>query len=1124
MTRPEGPEKSPAAPGTNGGSQLLTRPFESGNSLAEGSAPAPLPDGTLPEPTLGWPEAWDRYRCVRLLGAGGMGRVFEAWDVRLDRRVAIKLLNAERPDSVVRFLREAQAQARIEHPGICKVFEVGQVGSRPYIAMQLIHGASLAQLAPELTLEQKVLLLRQVAEAVAAAHGLGLVHRDLKPANIMVESAEDGSLRPFVVDFGLVRDASAEALTVTGDTVGTPAYMSPEQAMGRAEEIDRRTDVYSLGATLYTVLADRPPFEGAHGMEVLMKVARDEPAPLRRLVPGTPADLDTIVMKCLEKEPARRYDSARALAADLGRFLDGEPIAARPTSLGYVLARRVRKNKLLSAVVAAALVVSLGLLGLFVAARRDSARQAALAQDFGQRMEQAQGLLWREGALELHDVRPARHEVRLRLATIEAEMRRHGRAAEGPGHAALGRGLLALGEDAAAVSHLGRAWESGYRVPDVACSLGLGLGRRYQQELTKGRRIQDPALRATRLEESRRTLRDPALDYLRSCSGSGSAPAEYVKGLVAFYEGRHEEALRLAGAALARVRWLHEALLLEGDVFLERGVAARDRGDATAALRDFEAAEGAYRRAAGIARSDPRCRLRIAKAWDAVGELRRQARSGDLETPVRRAIAAVDEALAADADDVDAHVLRAGQVWSLGEARFERGLDPAAELDEAECSLKEALARKPDHAAANLNLGVVEFFRGAHAMGRGEDPRPRLRTAVAAWEKAAAGDPSDGGPVSNASLAWSRIALWELDHGHDAAAALEEAVRTARLAVKLGPGRASFLNSLNVALMRLASFQEGRGRESEATYLEAIAAGERAVAANPGDRVSANNLACARQALGRTKAARGDDGARPLLEKAATEFRKAIEESPDYPLPWFNLGTAERDLAAIARFRGEDPAPFLARSREALGRAARLDASDATVHDELARTEVLAAEIALESGRSPSAFLLQARRHLDRALSRDPGLASARLDAARVGLVEALDARRRGASPDAAVAAARTSVARVRKDAPHDTEALLMEARVGLEEVRTLVDRGRDAKGRLAEALAAADAALAANGARAETHAVRAALLLQAARAAKDAGDRDRARGAALASRTTALARNPKLEPFWTADLAAVVP
>ncbi|HEX8703779.1 MAG TPA: serine/threonine-protein kinase, partial [Myxococcaceae bacterium] len=274
---------------------------------------------------------WDRYQGVKFLGQGGMGQVFLAYDLRLRRNVALKFVKGDDTELVRRLLSEARAQARVEHERVCQVYEVGEVQGRPYIAMQFVDGQPLGQLSQELTVEQKALALREAAEGVHAAHRAGLIHRDLKPSNILVERADDGRLKPYVMDFGLAHDWGEKGTTATGSVLGTPNYMSPEQARGEVGQLDRRADVYSLGATLYFLLTGCSPIPGENGLEILNNIATREPTPLRTINPNIPQDLEAIVLKCLEKDRSARYDSARALIEDLDRFLAGEPVQARPT-------------------------------------------------------------------------------------------------------------------------------------------------------------------------------------------------------------------------------------------------------------------------------------------------------------------------------------------------------------------------------------------------------------------------------------------------------------------------------------------------------------------------------------------------------------------------------------------------------------------------------------------------------------------------------------------------------------------------------------------------------------------------------------------------------------------------
>ena len=291
-----------------------------------------------------------KHETAVLIGSGGMGEVLKAWDPNLERHVALKYLKHDDPILVERLLREARAQARVSHPSVCEVYEVGEENGRPYIAMEYVDGDTLDIAARELSIEQKLVLLKQVTEAVQAAHAAGLVHRDLKPANILVTDHE-GQFHPFVLDFGIAQIEEVPGLTVTGQVMGTPGYLSPEQARGDLDSIDRRTDVFSLGVILYELLGGALPFNGESSVEILFNLIEVDPVPLKGIAPQIPKDLETVVMTCLEKDPERRYGSARALADDLGRFLDGEPVEARPVSLTERLARRARKHPITAAAV-----------------------------------------------------------------------------------------------------------------------------------------------------------------------------------------------------------------------------------------------------------------------------------------------------------------------------------------------------------------------------------------------------------------------------------------------------------------------------------------------------------------------------------------------------------------------------------------------------------------------------------------------------------------------------------------------------------------------------------------------------------------------------------------------------
>jgi tetratricopeptide (TPR) repeat protein len=315
---------------------------------SDGATPMPDQPTPAPEDIPAHLKGWDRYRVDALIGVGGMGRVYKAWDNTLRRTVALKFLRGGDPAVEARFAREAQTQARVLHKNVCAVFEVGRHAEQPYIAMQYIAGQTLREVSQSLSTRERVQIMRDVAEAVHTAHKLGLIHRDIKPANILIERTEEG-VTPFVTDFGLARDLEGPGVTQAGAIIGTPQYMAPEQVRGEVEKLDARTDVYGLGATLYDVLAGAPPFAGSSNLQTLYRTLNDEAPPLRKWKHDLPAALEAVVMKCLEKRPERRYSTARELAEELQRFLAGEPVLARPAGPVRRIFRRLRRNRALSA-------------------------------------------------------------------------------------------------------------------------------------------------------------------------------------------------------------------------------------------------------------------------------------------------------------------------------------------------------------------------------------------------------------------------------------------------------------------------------------------------------------------------------------------------------------------------------------------------------------------------------------------------------------------------------------------------------------------------------------------------------------------------------------------------------
>ena len=298
------------------------------------------------------------YQLLEEIGRGGMGVVFRARQASLDRDVALKMIpNAEfaTPDDLVRLRREALAAGQLSHPNVVPVYDVGEHGGHPWYCMQLIDGQTLSErlLSGPMDPHEAVRLLLPVIDAIETAHADGILHRDLKPSNILI--ADDGT--PFVTDFGLakrsqsatdsqhqLRDRQDDGITTTGAILGTPAWMSPEQAAGQTATISHTSDIYSLGAILYAMLTGRPPFQAPTPFETLIMVIEQEPPSVRLINPRIDTDLEMVVTKCLQKPQDLRYVAASDLAKDLRAWLNDEPVSARTSTLASIVMRLFRES------------------------------------------------------------------------------------------------------------------------------------------------------------------------------------------------------------------------------------------------------------------------------------------------------------------------------------------------------------------------------------------------------------------------------------------------------------------------------------------------------------------------------------------------------------------------------------------------------------------------------------------------------------------------------------------------------------------------------------------------------------------------------------------------------------
>ncbi len=685
--------------------------------------PAPVPV----QPPWAGPGArkLGRYRLGPLLGKGGMGEVFQAWDSLLDRPVALKCLTVPHAEAVQRFLREARLQARVTHPNVCRIYDVDASGAVPFIAMQLVQGPNLLQAAPDLTVDQAVEILHAVALAINAAHRLNLIHRDVKPSNVLLEPDGMGGWNTLVADFGLAKDLGQEEPSNTLVPMGTPEYMAPEQRSGDPEAMGPAVDVYALGATLRVVvgLAEDAERNGRTDNGASRAWVRDYPgaSTLRAL----PRRLRLIAARCLEERPQDRYLSAGELAEDLRRYLDREPLLAQRGFRLRKVRRALDRHRALVAALAVCLVLGSGFaLGArFLAAR--SRRRAALSQRFALDARDLENRMRIERLIPAHDLRPVRAQMLGRLERMRRDLAALGPDAQGPGDLALGRGYAAVGELNRALATLEAAWDGGYAAPEAAYAL-CRVHTDYCLRLADatwggGAGAAQDAVRTAHLRAARMRFAQAA--------GASWEPRELGEAALLVQEGAFAAGLDQARRVFQEAPWRYEAKVQEARALVGMARERADRKEIRAALSLVREAELAAQAAQAIGQSDDACCL---------AELEARLVRLDLQpAPLPAALAAwagaeglVDRALAIDPDNPLAQRAKVYVVLGRAAALVRARQDPEAQLRRAERYLAPWVASSAQRPAAALSRCRIQYLRARYRMERGTLPGRELGWAL----------------------------------------------------------------------------------------------------------------------------------------------------------------------------------------------------------------------------------------------------------------------------------------------------------------------------------------------------------------------------------------------------------
>nr|HNB74080.1 tetratricopeptide repeat protein [Acidobacteriota bacterium] len=711
-----------------------------------------------------------------------------------------------------------------------------------------------------------------------------------------------------------------------------------------------------------------------------------DPVPIGNLMPQIPADVQTIVMKCLEKEPQRRYDSALDLAGDLQRYLDGEPITARYSTIFYRIKKRLLKNKLAFGIAVTSLLLMAGMAGLAIRNEMRTRQQAQLAQMFISEAEQIETNLRLAYMSPAHDVRAEQQAVRQHLKNLEDRIQEAGSLAQGVGNYALGRAYLALTDYDQASTHLKMAEHAGMSSPELDYALGRTLGEFFRRELARQVPAESEGERKQRLKRLEETFAIPALKHLEAYANSGgwmrAEEAAYVQGLIAFYRRDYPQALTKAQDALAQRPWFAEAVLLIGDIHRTQGTEFLAIGQYEKSLEPLKLAQAAYSQAGEISRSHPQvfesqaeCTISIFEA--AIFQLTLKPIS---EQEGRRlydqSLSACNQALTVQPDNAHVWLTLARAKWRMADvmALFQRLQESEQLVDEALESAARAQQINPQLADANAVLGRIWFVKGLNANDRRQDVSPIVANSAHYLEQAIAQDPGNAQFYYYLGLTYFLMNLAEKREGKDYTQANQKQIQMFEASIYYNPGSIKAMTLLVKAYSDRAWLEWQRGNSPLFFFQQSFKYAQQARQMSEPDHRPVEALGLAKLELASFEIAQGKD-ATVIIDEVAALGEKLLSTSPES-----QAGLSLAALAELARKCNQFevqaiPQPDVQPIRVLLKQfnQAQLRAA-LTVQDyqTWARVEELAVRIAVRSGNSPQPALLRARNYLTLALKLDP--------------------------------------------------------------------------------------------------------------------------------------------------------
>ncbi|MFK7958048.1 MAG: protein kinase [Lysobacterales bacterium] len=888
------------------------------------------------------------------LAQGATGEVLKAWDNDSGRWVAIKILRHADAGWMVRMEREAAALKRLCHDHICPLLGTGTHRGLPCLYLQFIDGAPIDQALADADLNTRLKVLVDICAAIQYAHTADVLHRDLKPGNILVETRDDGQFHPYVVDFGLARSVSDATLTIDGQLLGTPGYMSPEQAAGRPAT--RQSDIYSLGVVAFELLSGCLPHRAESVAELLLQVVNFDAPSIRSVDPRLPETLNLVLHKCLERQPQLRYRSARDLHDELQACIRGRPVQAPRVGIAHRLKRRlIGSPRLAAAGLAGALgVLAAGAYGGYQQWRVQAVSEQVAALE--QQISQAELNLRLIYTKPLHDVRAEVSEV---VRPFQEPMNTSEPLLVRARLKAQGRLGFALGDHARVIESLSQALAAGAKDDLSKELLAHAHTDQYFQKLAVANRLRDVQRQSDAVQAAREAHLEPALALLRQLTHSTLSTTAALRARL---EGNREEAVATLAVKPADEIWPLPRWHLAQKLIAEQALEQLRRGEIAGARRHLAEAGVLAIRATQYARSDPtsyrlRCSLLSLLASSAI--------VGDsVRTPDP---ASCDDLLTIDRDELENRLTAAAGFERLARLAHNQAQDPGPWLKRALEVLGDP--EKASKAQALHRIGSLKFTAATWIGRTGEPSVSALEQAGVVLEKAYAANSSDPDLARELAALYAQMAsAFYNERGADGDPLFAKSAALLRTTAQRWPDQASTLSRLAMTLSDQAYFRYARGVEAQALLAEAVTAAEQAARLRPDDVPTLAALARAAFTQMDYQILRGEspDVAGQIMERS---YGRVISANPQRFASRFNQASGMANLADAWLSAGKSADALLGRLNARLDELYAMSDESQDLSYLQGMQHALAALAQIESGLPHESELSLAYQYLNQSTS-----------------------------------------------------------------------------------------------------------------------------------------------------------